>query len=60
MKHFTESSTDPLLTARGVVKTYRAGSREVAVLRGVDLDIRPGELVMIMGPSGNGKRECHP
>ncbi|HUG84106.1 MAG TPA: ABC transporter ATP-binding protein [Euzebya sp.] len=46
---------EPILTARGVVKTYRTGTHEVHALRGVDLDVRAGELVMIMGPSGNGK-----
>jgi putative ABC transport system ATP-binding protein len=45
----------PLLTARGVAKTYRTGARDVRALRGVDLDVRRGELVMVMGPSGNGK-----
>ena len=45
----------PILSARGVAKTYRTGTREVSALRGVDLDVRPGELVMVMGPSGNGK-----
>ena len=44
-----------ILSARGVVKTYRSGPHEVRALRGVDLDIRRGELLMIMGPSGNGK-----
>jgi putative ABC transport system ATP-binding protein len=47
--------TEPILSARGVTKTYRTGSHEVPALRGVDLDVHAGELVMIMGPSGNGK-----
>ena len=49
------TSPQPILSARGVIKTYRTGSREVAALRGVDLDVHAGELVMVMGPSGNGK-----
>ena len=44
-----------LLQARGVEKTYRTGAVEVTALRGVDLDLRAGELVTVMGPSGNGK-----
>ena len=49
------TAPQPILSARGVTKTYRTGTREVSALRGVDLDVRPGELVMVMGPSGNGK-----
>ena len=45
----------PILAARGVRKTYRTGAHEVEALRGIDVDIWAGELVMVMGPSGNGK-----
>jgi putative ABC transport system ATP-binding protein len=48
-------SDEPILSARGVAKTYRTGSQQVRALRGIDLDVHAGELVMIMGPSGNGK-----
>mgnify|MGYP005815121231 CR=1 FL=1 len=45
----------PILSARGVCKTYRTGATDTVALRGVDLDLGAGELVMVMGPSGNGK-----
>jgi len=41
--------------ARGVRKTYRSQADDVEALKGIDLDIHAGELVMVMGPSGNGK-----
>jgi putative ABC transport system ATP-binding protein len=47
--------TTPILSATGVRKTYRTGTHEVEALTGVDLDLRAAEMVMIMGPSGNGK-----
>src|SRR5207248_148872 len=40
---------------RNVVKTYGAGGSQVYALRGINLDVRPGELMMLVGPSGCGK-----
>jgi len=45
----------PLLVASGVRKTYRSGATPVEALRGVDLVIEQGDLLMVMGRSGNGK-----
>ncbi len=43
------------VTCRNVVKTYGSGNAEVHALRGVDLEVYPGELTMLVGPSGCGK-----
>jgi putative ABC transport system ATP-binding protein len=40
---------------RGITKTYGTGDAKVTALRGVDLDIQLGELLMLVGPSGCGK-----
>ncbi len=46
---------DRILIARKLVKTYDSGEVEVHALRGLNLDIRRGEMVAVMGPSGCGK-----
>jgi len=48
-------SPSVLLDATGVRKTFAAGSTDLEVLKGVDLRVESGELVMVMGPSGSGK-----
>jgi ABC-type lipoprotein export system ATPase subunit len=45
----------PLMSTRGVEKSFPVGPGQTYVLRRITLDIKPGEFVSIMGPSGAGK-----
>jgi lipoprotein-releasing system ATP-binding protein len=45
----------PVLSIRGLHRTYVTGHKSLQVLKGVDLDVRPGEIVGLIGPSGSGK-----
>ncbi len=52
------SETNQLVDLRGVTKVYGQGDSEVRALAGVDLTIRRGEFVAVMGASGSGKSTC--
>ncbi|WP_269513589.1 ABC transporter ATP-binding protein [Brevundimonas subvibrioides] len=47
--------SSPVLSLRGITRTYTTGQGDLTVLKGVDLDVFPGELVGLIGPSGSGK-----
>jgi ABC-type lipoprotein export system ATPase subunit len=47
--------SEPLLSARGLSKSYAMGRRMLEVLRGVDLDVMSGEFLALRGASGAGK-----
>ncbi len=47
--------SEVMLSARGVEKSYTAAGRRPHTLRGLDLEVRRGEMVAIMGASGSGK-----
>jgi putative ABC transport system ATP-binding protein len=47
--------SEPLISVRGLTKTYHVGEVDVHALRGVDLDVKAREFVSVVGPSGSGK-----
>jgi putative ABC transport system ATP-binding protein len=49
------SVTEPLVRIRDLTKTFGEAHARVDAVRGVDLELRAGEIVLVMGPSGSGK-----
>jgi putative ABC transport system ATP-binding protein len=47
--------SEPLITMKGLTKTYRRDGVEITVLRGIDLVVHQGDFISLMGPSGSGK-----
>ena len=47
--------SEPVLVIRGLKRSYATGDKILEVLKGADLEVYPGELVGLIGPSGSGK-----
>lgn len=49
------SPDQPLLEVRAVERTFQVGSQKLHVLKGIEMEVHPGQLVMLKGRSGSGK-----
>src|SRR5882672_2572737 len=53
--HMNGKADNAVIRAAGITKIYREGAADLRALSDVDLEIRAGELTLLMGPSGSGK-----
>jgi len=51
----SSKASKPILECKGITKVFGSGETEIKVLKGVDMQLRTGELTLLMGPSGSGK-----
>ena len=48
-------SSEEILSMKNIVKKYQLGEEEQTILKGIDLSVKKGEFLSILGPSGSGK-----
>ena len=58
MKAFSQKDHHTLIELKGVTKIYGTGQATMQALRGIDLRIKEGDFLAVMGPSGSGKSTC--
>ena len=51
----TKNGNNEVVQVRNVVKSFPVGDGEITILKGISFEVKEGEFVMIVGPSGNGK-----
>lgn len=58
MQNDTNNNGQSVITLKGITKVYGQGQAAMEALRGIDLHIKEGEFIAVMGPSGSGKSTC--